>query len=136
MGNVAVGAYLRRLRELRRMTQIELAVELDVHESQIQRLESGRTSVGAALLLGVVRALGGELEVVADLLLDRHTTSGDGAGRVGRRLADARLPYGVAAEQAYGEVLERLRHDPRRLGAWLGYGHRLIDEAGESDPRG
>jgi transcriptional regulator with XRE-family HTH domain len=142
MGKVAVGAYLRRLRELRRMTQIDLAVELDVHESQIQRLESGRTSVGAALMLGAARLLGGELEVLTDLLLDRRASPGDGTGRTGRppgtarRLADVRAPYGAAPDQEYAEVLERLRRDPRRLAAWLGYGHRLIDEAGEADARG
>jgi hypothetical protein len=93
-------------------------------------------------MLGAVRLLGGDLEVLTDLLLDRRASPGDGTGRAdrlsgtARRLADARAPYGAAPDQEYGEVLERLRRDPRRLAAWLGYGHRLIDEAGEADARG
>lgn len=55
---------LRRLREIRRMTQEELARRLDVKQATVSKLEH-REELYVSTLRRVIEALGGELELVA-----------------------------------------------------------------------
>jgi DNA-binding Xre family transcriptional regulator len=55
---------LKRIREIRRLTQEELAKELDVKQATISKLE-GREEIHVSTLRRVVAALGGKLELIA-----------------------------------------------------------------------
>ncbi len=55
---------LKRLREIRRLTQEELAKRLDVKQATVSKLEQ-RDEVLVSTLKKVVAALGGKLEIVA-----------------------------------------------------------------------
>ncbi|HMO58911.1 MAG TPA: helix-turn-helix transcriptional regulator [Roseiflexaceae bacterium] len=144
MGRVAVGAYLRRLRDARGYTQIEVAVELEEHESQIHRLESGKTTVNAAVMFGTMRVVGGDPNDMIDLLLDPDDFADKGLRAADRRLdtqqsavqALAETRFGYASERIEAEIRTILLHlaaDQLRMGKWLGYGRRLADKQGDSD---
>ena len=56
---------LKRLREIRRLTQQELARRLDVKQATVSKLEQREDEVLVSTLKRVVAALGGKLEIVA-----------------------------------------------------------------------
>ncbi|MBM3678716.1 MAG: helix-turn-helix transcriptional regulator [Actinobacteria bacterium] len=61
----AIGPELRRLREERGLTQAELARRLGITQPEVSRLEQ-RNDVRVSTATSYVRALGGELRLVAD----------------------------------------------------------------------
>jgi transcriptional regulator with XRE-family HTH domain len=139
MGRVAAGAYLRRLRKARGYTQIDIAVELDEHESQINRLEAGKTNVNAAVMFKAMRALGGNPAELIDLLLDPRDLPEVGEAAAEHRLNAQRDAMRSLAERSFGYEVEAIEAEIRaillqigadrlRLGKWLGYGRRLADE--------
>lgn len=64
----AAGAYIRTLRDLAGLSRTALARKARTHESQLVRIEKGDQDSGFSLVVRVVRALGGSVEVVADLI--------------------------------------------------------------------
>jgi transcriptional regulator with XRE-family HTH domain len=55
---LALGKRLRRLRIERHLSQKTVALYADVHQSTIQRIESGELEIGLRALLGVQEAFG------------------------------------------------------------------------------
>src|SRR5579859_577154 len=74
MGTHAVGAYLRVLREARDIGRVALAQELGSGASQIEQLEKGVHTPRGPFLFAVVHAVHGNLEHVAQLMLDPDAT--------------------------------------------------------------
>jgi transcriptional regulator with XRE-family HTH domain len=82
-GNKAVGAYLRKLREIRGYTRTKVAAALDTNENQIKRIEDAVGSTSGLTLLKLIRLLDGSAEQVADLVMKEDATEDEG-----RRLAE------------------------------------------------
>ena len=129
MSKIAVGAYLRRLRENLDLTQIDLALEVHTNESQIIRLEQGRVDTRGSLLMAITRVVQGSADDIFRLSTDQGATAHDG-----RDLAEAwiRRKENPTADDRDAEIAainQALRGDDRRLGMWIGYGRGLVDES-------
>jgi transcriptional regulator with XRE-family HTH domain len=91
---------LRELRRARKLTQVRMAKALGISQDQVSRLEQ-RTDLHLSTLQGAVRALGGELSLVARFP-DRAPVVLSGLGDPGavkpkRRAASIRPPGKDAA---------------------------------------
>lgn len=132
MGKQAVGAYLRVLREARQMSREILARKLKTNGSQIERIEAGGIDTRGSLLLRLVDVLKGNVEHLKQLFLDEQATADDG-----RRLAEEWLAGKSTSSTSLDEEIEALARslaaDPQRLGQWLGYGQRLLEEQGQAN---
>lgn len=103
MSTVAVGAYLRTLREAQHLSRAALAAQVDTHESQLVRIEAGDQDPRGSFLLRLVSKLRGTAEDVARLL---EASATEDQGRV---LAHQRLtgrPSRISPRQL--DALERL----------------------------
>lgn len=60
----AVGEKLKRIRELKCMTQKQVSIKSGVSQSQISMIESGKSNVGVNTLELLADALGVELSVL------------------------------------------------------------------------
>lgn len=92
MGKVAVGAYLRTLREAKTLARTTFAYQLSTSESLIESIEKGQTDTRGSFLLLLLHTLGGSPEHVSRLMLDADATAEDG-----RRLALEWLDHAAAA---------------------------------------
>lgn len=77
-GNEAVGAYLRFLRDARGITVAEIAARVGIDQSQIWRIESGRTDTKGSYLFKFIAAVGGDPSDVALLINNPVATREDG----------------------------------------------------------
>lgn len=103
MSTVAVGAYLRTLREAQHLSRAALAAQVDTHESQLVRIEAGDQDPRGSFLLRLVSKLRGTAEDVARLL---EASATEDQGRI---LAHQRLtgrPSRISPRQL--DALERL----------------------------
>lgn len=74
MSMEAAAAHLRKLRELRRMTQGELARAIGVHKRTIERLEQRAETIAANTFLNIVTVLKASPEQVTQLAVDPTVT--------------------------------------------------------------
>ena len=83
-GNVALGAYLRRLRELRGLSRARVVqtIGITASENQIMRIENGEIDTRSTMLLHLLQVLQGSIEHASVLVLNPHTAD------EGRRLAE------------------------------------------------
>jgi len=56
-----LGFKIKKLREDRNMSQEELAIQLNISQSKLSKIENGRLQINTALLLGVCNCFGIEL---------------------------------------------------------------------------
>lgn len=130
MGMQAVGTYLKMLREQRRMTQAQAAALIGVSVKTLNRWELGRHQARLSSLSHLVTALGGSPDDTGRLMaVDDEAVSSTAA----RAMVEAKADTDAAllSSDEIAEILavyDVLKHDPRRLGEWLGYGHRLSVE--------
>lgn len=83
MGNKAVGAYLRRLRELHGYNRTKVAAAIDTNENMVRLIEEAEINTSGIRLLKFLRFVEGSAEQVADLAMRDDTTADEG-----RRLAE------------------------------------------------
>jgi transcriptional regulator with XRE-family HTH domain len=104
VGNKAVGAYLRRLRELHGLSRTKVAAAMDTNENQIKRIEDAVGSTSGLTLLKLIRFLSGSAEQVADLVVKENVSTEDG-----RQLAEEWFHHGVACHTSRngGDTKER-----------------------------
>jgi transcriptional regulator with XRE-family HTH domain len=77
MSMAAAAAYLRKLRELRHMTQGELARAIGVHKRTIERLEQRAETIAANTFLNIVAVLEASADQVTQLAIDSTATIHD-----------------------------------------------------------
>lgn len=75
---IAAGAYLRTLREGRRLSRADVASQAGTNEMQIIRIEKGEIDTRSSLLMKLVRAVQGNPEHIAQLLTTDEATVEDG----------------------------------------------------------
>lgn len=120
------GLYLRVLREAQGISRRELARQLGVDHSQIERIERGVTDTRGSLLLAMVRALHGDANDVADLI------TGDDDDERARRMAAVRLDHNADDHAAEAQrLIDRLRRDAYRWHRWIAAGYALMHERDE-----
>jgi transcriptional regulator with XRE-family HTH domain len=68
---LAVGAYLRRLRQEQELSITETAAALKTTEAQIRQIELGRRDTRGSMLVNHVNLLGGNWADVAELMLSQ-----------------------------------------------------------------
>lgn len=126
---IAVGAYIRVLREGRGLSRAELASAIGTHESQLYRIEKGDQDSRGSLLFTIIKELRGDIQDVYRLM-----TAANASADEGRQLAD-RVQDQLRQAESEGErhqVLQRLIADmeanPQKLDQLIGYGARLLEE--------
>jgi transcriptional regulator with XRE-family HTH domain len=75
---IAVGGYLRRLRELNDLTITEVAAAMETNESQIRNIETGRRETRTSLMINLCSYLKGNLDDIAQLMLSETATAEKG----------------------------------------------------------
>ncbi len=91
MSMIAVGAYVRYLRESYDLTSLTVSTLAHVNPNYIWRIETGEIKPGAEKLAAVIRAVKGNFEEVSQLLLDENATEEDG-----RIVAERRFQAGAS----------------------------------------
>ncbi len=71
---VAVGAYLRRLREAQQRSITEVAAQLGTGEGQIRRIEKGSVDTRASAMVQLCQLLAGNIGDIAYLMLSESAT--------------------------------------------------------------
>ncbi len=127
MGSKAIGAYLRTLREARRLSRAAITQLIDVTESQIERIEKGAIDTRGTMLLQLADFFNGNLEHIKRLALTKNATEDDGKHLAQEWLASGQIST-TALPQDLEKIVRELASDPRRFGQWIGYGQRLVDE--------
>lgn len=107
MSMEAAAAHLRKLRELRRMTQSELARAVGVHKRTIERLEQRAETIAASSFLSIIAVLEASAEQVTQLAVDPTVTT-DRA----EQLAIDWFNRGHTAQEPAGTELQQ-EGDPR-----------------------
>src|SRR5919198_5884281 len=131
-----VGSLLRRWREQRRLTQLEVALDAGISARHLSFVETGRSKPGRAMLLGVTQCLGIPYRERNEILLAAgyapafpERSLEDPALSPVRdaldRILDAHEPYPavafdrgwnvVAANRAMSSIAERIDVDPSLL---------------------
>lgn len=136
-----VGIYLRELRqELRPGGRPAFARDLKTDDSQIERVEGGQDT-RTSFLFTFARAVNADLKDIDRLLLSNDNDIVE--QEVARALARARVKEvrtmgetKVLDEQdrVLKELIDALRAHPHKMGEWIGYGKRLLDELPGSVP--
>ncbi|MBM7843806.1 MULTISPECIES: helix-turn-helix domain-containing protein [Herpetosiphon] len=134
---IATGAYLWTLREAIGLSRDDVAHEAGTNNVQIMRIEKGEIDTRGSLLLSVVRAVKGNAEHIAQLLLDASATEEDGrnlaiswinretTSAIDEFIADVKKDNKVSEALKLIQQLEAL--DPSSLDRLLGYGQSLLD---------
>lgn len=86
---LAVGMYLRTLREGQHLSRAAIATLVGTHESQIVRIEAGDQDTRGSQLMKIVAAVKGSLDHVMQLMLDDQADE-----HAGRDLAERVLSQG------------------------------------------
>jgi transcriptional regulator with XRE-family HTH domain len=107
MSTVAVGSYIRTLREGRKLTRETVAERVGTSISQLVRIESGEQETRGTLLFAVLSAVQGDPRDIADLLLLEGATANDGV-----RFAQAALQSPDTSTQikSSADVAELMRY--------------------------
>jgi transcriptional regulator with XRE-family HTH domain len=98
---VAVGGYLRRLREARGYSATSVAHWLETGEGQIRRIEKGSIGTRAAMLINYCALLDGSLDDIAELMLSEQATAEHGVRLAERWLAGPGQQGGKLNEVQY-----------------------------------
>jgi DNA-binding XRE family transcriptional regulator len=85
-GGIAVGAYLRYLREAQGMQATEVAEKIGTDQTQIWRVEKWKSDTRSTLLFKYVRAVGGDANDVEMLINNPNATKSDGEALAKLRL--------------------------------------------------
>lgn len=80
---IAAGAYIRTLREKRKLTRKVVAERAKTSVSQLFRIEAGQQETRGSLLMDIISAVQGDPDQVAELLASPTATAEDG-----RKLAE------------------------------------------------
>ena len=75
---IAVGAYLRTLREARNLTREAVADAVNTSVSQLVRIENGEQDTRGSLLFRIVATVRGDVEQVNRLMLSETATPDEG----------------------------------------------------------
>jgi transcriptional regulator with XRE-family HTH domain len=109
---VAVGSYLRKLREHQGMSVTKVAGILDTSEAQIRKIERGSVDTRGSMLINYCELVDGNLDDIAQLMLSETATPEYGAKIAerwiaqrgqqppGKRAAESRAPYVVNGQNA------------------------------------
>lgn len=130
---VAIGLYLRRLREVKYSNRDLAAKKLRVDKSQVERLENGTHNVGSSFFLAFIKEMGGDPKHVLTLY-DNPV-----ADAIAEALAEDQIEILRQGKQERDErysdvddIIAQLIDHPRAFDIWIGYGRRLIDEQRDS----
>lgn len=99
---VAVGAYLRKLREVRGLSVTKVAGQLDTSEAQIRKIERGGVDTRGSMLLTFCDLVDGSLDDIAQLMLS-ETATPEYAERVAERWVSRRNQGGKRAAEGRAE---------------------------------
>jgi transcriptional regulator with XRE-family HTH domain len=77
-GGVAVGAYLRYLREAQGLKATEVAEKIGTNQSQVWRIDNWQSDTRSSLLFRYIRAVNGDANDVEMLINNREATQSDG----------------------------------------------------------
>lgn len=86
-GGLAVGAYLRYLREKQGLQIVETADKLNTNQTQVWRIEHWKSDTRSSLLFKLIRAVGGDANDVEMLINNPDATVEDGETLAKLRLA-------------------------------------------------
>jgi transcriptional regulator with XRE-family HTH domain len=98
---VAVGSYLRRLREQHGMSVTKVAGVLDTSEAQIRKIERGSVDTRGSMLVNYCELVKGDLGDVAQLMLSEQATAEHGVRLAERWLAGPGQQGGKLNEVQY-----------------------------------
>jgi transcriptional regulator with XRE-family HTH domain len=90
-GGVAVGAYLRFLREAQGLSATEVAERAGTNQSQIWRIDNWKSDTRGTLLFAYIRAVNGDANDIARLINNPKATIEDGETLAKLRLAVLRF---------------------------------------------
>lgn len=77
-GGIAVGAYLRYLREAKGLHAIDVAEKIGTNQTQVWRIEHWKSDTRGTLLFKLIRAVGGDANDVDLLINNPNATQTDG----------------------------------------------------------
>jgi transcriptional regulator with XRE-family HTH domain len=89
---IAIGTYIRTLREAKRMSRGELGSRVNTSVSQLVRLENGEQDTRSVLLAVIVKELEGDFRDVSELLLNEQATAEDGKRMARERIQKNKEP--------------------------------------------
>ena len=116
MSLVAVGAYLKTLRDARGLTLADVASLSQTSETQVIRIESGKIDTRGSLLMRIIHAVEGSADDILRLSLVTEATDGDGLElyvQQGKEVAQRLL---ATQKQGQAEsIFARLVPDHQRL---------------------
>ncbi len=75
---LAIGAYLRTLREARSLTRAEVAARVNTSEQQLFRIEAGEIDTRGSMLLHLVDVVQGNADDLRKIVVDHLTTAEEG----------------------------------------------------------
>lgn len=127
MSLVAVGAYLRKLREERGLSRADVIRRVDTNEGQIVRIEAGEVDTRASLFVALTRVLNCNLQHIQDLMLDESATAEDGRALAESWIADGQS-QNITIPDDVADLAQTLAHNPLKMGQWIGFGKRLVEE--------
>lgn len=119
MGLLAVGAYMRAIREARGLPRSEVAYKCETSESQVVRLEAGDLDTRFSLFFAICRLTGADLYDIDELLASETASEADGAALARKYLARS------------AETAERASSDPTEVVTLL---RRLADLVARGAP--
>jgi transcriptional regulator with XRE-family HTH domain len=77
-GGIAVGAYLRYLREAQGLQAVDIAEKIGTDQTQVWRIEKWKSDTRSTLLFKYIRAVNGDANDVEMLINNRDATKLDG----------------------------------------------------------
>ena len=77
-GGIAVGAYLRYLREAQGLQAVDIAEKIGTDQTQVWRIEKWKSDTRSSLLFKYIRAVNGDANDVEILLNNMNATKTDG----------------------------------------------------------
>lgn len=89
---IAIGTYIRTLREAKRMSRGDLGSRVNTSVSQLVRLENGEQDTRSVLLAAIVKEVEGDFRDVSELLLNEQATAEDGKSMARERIQANKEP--------------------------------------------
>ncbi len=86
-GGVAVGAYLRYLREAQHLATTEVAEMIGTNQAQVWRIDNWKHDARTTLVFAYIKAVNGDANDVALLIANPKATASDGETLAKLRLA-------------------------------------------------
>ena len=77
-GGIAVGAYLRYLREAQNLQAIDIAEKIGTNQTQVWRIEHWKSDTRGTLLFKLIRAVNGDVNDIEMLIHNPRATQSDG----------------------------------------------------------